>query len=139
MMNNYNNLIRRNPLLPSCYSYNTYSKLNDMDNTAYIDTFLSFLCSELTINDKIPSFPIYYGSVNGIKKEYNYDISDDYQQYKNEKWFYKNLGDLYTLDLYISSDEEDNDIDIDNHNDNDNNNDNDNPSQISPISSVLSS
>ena len=106
MMNNYNNHIHRNPLLPSCYSYNTYNKLNDMDNTAYIDTFFSFICSELTTKDKNPSFPIFYGSVNGIKEEYNYDISEDYQQYKKENWFYKNLGNLYTLDLYISSDED---------------------------------
>ena len=80
-----------------------------MDNTAYIDTFFSFICSELTTKDKNPSFPIFYGSVNGIKEEYNYDISEDYQQYKKENWFYKNLGNLYTLDLYISSDEDDED------------------------------
>ena len=106
MMNNYNNHIHRNPLLPSCYSYNTYSKLNDMDNTAYIDTFFSFLCSEITLNNKNPSFPIFYGSVNGIKNEYNYDISEDYDNYKREYWFHKYLGKLYTLDMYVSSSEE---------------------------------
>ena len=88
-MNNYNSYIHRNPLLPSCYSYNTYSKLNDMDNTAYIDTFFSFLCSELTLNNKNPSFPIFYGSVNGIKKEYNYDISKTIIIIKEKYWFHK--------------------------------------------------
>lgn len=141
MMNNYNSYIRRNPLLPSCYSYNTYSKLNDMDNTAYIDTFFSFLCSELTLNDVIPSFPIFYGSVNGIKKEYNYDISEDYNHYKKEYWFHKNLGKLYTLDMYVSSDDDDDDdhenngvIDKDDDNDEDKGDDN-----IDDIEEILSS
>ena len=43
LMNNYNNLIKRNPLLPSNYSYNSYNKINDMNNSAYIDTFFSFI------------------------------------------------------------------------------------------------
>ena len=45
MMNNYSNLVHRNPLLPSCYISNTQSKINDMCNSAYIDTFMSSLCS----------------------------------------------------------------------------------------------
>ena len=46
IMNNYNNFINRNRLLPSCYNYNTYNKINNIQNTAYIDTFLSFLCQK---------------------------------------------------------------------------------------------
>ena len=140
MMNNYNNYIHRNPLLPSCYSYNTFNKLNDMDNTAYIDTFFSFICSELTAKDINPSFPIFYGSVNGIKEEYNYDISEDYQQYKKEKWFYKNLGNLYSLDLYVSSDEEDedNEEDEEDEEDEENEEDEDNDDVISNIDSLSS-
>ena len=42
IMNNYNNKVKRNPLLPSNYNYNTLDKLNDMNNTAYIDTFFVF-------------------------------------------------------------------------------------------------
>ena len=47
MMYNYS-LENQNPLLPNCYSFNTTSKINDMDNTAYIDCFLSYILSELT-------------------------------------------------------------------------------------------
>ena len=43
--NNYNNLIYRNPLLPSNYNANTFEKINNMNNTAYIDTFFSYICS----------------------------------------------------------------------------------------------
>lgn len=106
LMNNYNNLIRRNPLLPSNYSFNCYNKINDMHNSAYIDTFFSFITSEITLNDINPSFPIFYGSVSGVKKEVKYDITEDYEEYKGEKWFYKTLGKSHTLDMYVSSEEE---------------------------------
>ncbi len=107
---NYNNLVYRNSLLPSCYNHNTYEKINNMDNNAYIDTFLSFICSEITQNNLNPSFPIFYGSLNGIKDEYNYDISDDYYSLKNEGWFCKNLNKYnIKVDMYVSSDEEEDD------------------------------
>tara|TARA_Y100000389_G_C17443742_1_gene510277 strand:+ start:110 stop:1645 length:1536 start_codon:yes stop_codon:yes gene_type:complete len=109
IMSNYNNFVHRNPLLPSCYNYNTFEKINNMNNNAYIDTFLSFICSELVINNVIPSFPIYYGSVNGIKNNFNFDISDDYYSLKQESWFHKNLYRFnIKVDMYVSSDDEDN-------------------------------
>ncbi len=103
MMNNYNLNIKRNPILPSAFNYNTFKKINDIDNSAYIDTFFSFICSEITIQNINPSFPLFYGSVNGIKENFNYDISDDYDTLKNEYWFQKNLGNNYSLDIYVSS------------------------------------
>ena len=107
LASNYNNLVNRNHHLPSCYNYNTFEKINNMNNNAYIDTFLSFICSELTINNINPSFPIFYGSVNGIKKTYNFDITEDYDSLNNEKWFHKNIKKYnFEIDMYVSSDEE---------------------------------
>ena len=77
-----------------------------MNNNAYIDTFLSFLCSELTLKNINPSFPIFYGSFNGIKSNFNYDITDEYDDYKHDYWFHKNLGKTYTIDMYVSSSDE---------------------------------
>jgi len=88
LLNNYNISTCRNPLLPSNYSFNTYSKINDMNNMAYIDVFFSYLCSEITITDKNPSFPIYYGSVNGITN-YIHDVSDDIDELKYHSGFNK--------------------------------------------------
>ena len=87
IMNNYNVFNQRNHLLPSCYNHNTYHKINNMNHNAYIDTFFSFICSELTERNINPSFSIFYSSFNGIKNNYNYDISDDYESIKREKWF----------------------------------------------------
>jgi len=106
LLNNYNVSIHRNPLLPSNYSFNTFAKLNDMNNMAYIDVFLSYLVSQITIKDKNPSFPIYYGSVNCIGN-YKYDISEDIDEFKNHDGFnkiYKQISiDKLSVD-YSSSD-----------------------------------
>ena len=117
IMNNYNNFVHRNPLLPSVYSNNTYHKINNLNNNAYIDTFFSYICSELTIKDINPSFPIFYGSINGIKSSYNYDITDDYTTYRDEYWFHNNLGKTYTIDMYVSDSDSDSDQDSDSDSD----------------------
>jgi len=109
MMYNYS-LESQNPLLPNCYSFNTTSKINDMDNTAYIDCFLSYILSELTKKDIIPTFPIYYGSLNGISNNFKYDISEEYSDFKKEKWFYRNIKkDIFTINVYESDSEYDTD------------------------------
>ena len=132
IMSNYNNFVPRNGLLPSGYNYNTCEKINNMDNNAYIDTFMSFICSEITTADLNPSFPIFYGSLNGIKNEYNFDISEDYYSLKKEPWFYKNLTKHnIKLDMYVSSDEEDNDegtVEVSSDNDRSDNDSSDNDS-----------
>lgn len=133
LMNNYNNIVYRNPLLPSNYSYNTFSKVNDMDNSAYIDSFFSFICSELTLKDINPSFPIFYGSMGGIKEYFKYDITDDYSDFKNEKWFQNSLGKLHTIDMYVSSSDEDSDSGSDSDSDSSEYNNNDYISIINKI------
>ena len=113
LMNNYNVNIKRNPLLPSAYNYNTFDKINDIDNMAYIDTFFSFIASELTLKDKLPCFPIYYGSVNGIKKEYKYDITEDYSHFQKKSWFHKDSNQSFSINLYLSSSDDDTSNDSD--------------------------
>ena len=56
IMNNYNKSIYRNNLLPSNYIYNTYHKINNMNNNAYIDSFLSYIFSNLTEKNLFSSF-----------------------------------------------------------------------------------
>jgi hypothetical protein len=112
--NNYNNHINRNPLLPSNYNSNTFEKINNMNNTAFIDTFFSYIASELTIDNILPNFALYYGSLNGIMNNYNFDISEDYHSFKNEGWFNKNIGNHFKLDVYESDSDSDSDDSYDN-------------------------
>jgi len=114
---NYNFITKNNYHLPSAYNYNTFKKINDMNNTAYIDVFCSYLFGNLTYNKINPSFALYYGSMNGIGN-YKYDISEEYQDIKNEKCFNKCIDKGFKLDVYISdSDNEDNDTETDDNDD----------------------
>ena len=103
--NNYNLVIKNNYHLPTGYNYNTFSKINDINNVAYIDTFCSYLFSQLVLLKKLPSFAIYYGSLNGIG-DYRYDMTEEYDDLKMDKCFNKNLGKSFKLDIYLSDSEE---------------------------------
>jgi len=101
MMNNYYTENNNNKLLPNNYIYNTQTKINNMNNSCYIDTFFSYIVSELTINNISPSFAIFYGSINGVKNDYKLDITEEYHEYHSEKWFDKYLGKLFNINLYV--------------------------------------
>ena len=98
MLNNYSVYKYRNPLLPSNYVYNTQNKLNNMNNTAYIDIFFSYIASNITIHGQNPAFPIYYGVINGIQ-EYKYDITNDLDELKNNKGFNDMYDKLLTINV----------------------------------------
>jgi len=104
--NNYNLVNHNNYHLPSNYNHNTFRKINDIDNTAYIDVFCSYLFGNLTHNKISPSFPLFYGSVNGIG-DYNYDLSEDYVDIKNDKCFNENIDKGFQLEIYVSDSESD--------------------------------
>ena len=103
--NNYNLVNHNNYHLPSNYNHNTFYKINDINNTAYIDVLCSFLFSNLTFHKKSPSFPLFYGSVNGIG-DYNYDLTEDYDDIKNDKCFNENIDKGFKLEIYVSDNEE---------------------------------
>ena len=106
--NNYNLINKNNHYLPSNYNFNTFHKINDINNTAYIDVICSYLFSQLVVNKILPSFAFFYGSVNGIG-DYNYDITEEYEDLRVDKCFNKNINKSFKVKVYISSDEEDSD------------------------------
>jgi hypothetical protein len=66
-------------------------KINDKNNSAYVETFTSFLLSKLTENNLCPNFPKYYGSYCGEIKNYWVNISDDYDMLKDNTIFKNNI------------------------------------------------
>ena len=125
--NNYNLVNHNNYHLPSNYNYNTFSKINDINNTAYIDVFCSYLFGNLTYNNINPSFPLYYGSINGIG-DYNYDITEDYDDIKYDKSFNENIDKGFKLEIYISDSDSDNESDRESDRESDSESDSDNNS-----------
>lgn len=100
MMNNYNS---KDTGLSSNYEYNRISKINNMNNTCYIDVFFSYIVGELRSRNILPNFAIYYGSVNGIIDEFLYDITDEIIDFEYKKWFTRNIGKRF--DIEVKSDE----------------------------------
>ena len=96
--NNYNLICKNNYHLPSGYNYNTFNKINDINNNAYIDVFCSYLFSQLVVDKKLPSFALFYGSLNGIGN-YKYDISEEYPDFKDHDGFKKMLGKRFDIDI----------------------------------------
>lgn len=109
MNNNYNFVTNTNHFLPSAYNYNTFSKINNIDNMAYIDVFCYYLFGNLTLKNILPSFALFYGSLNGIG-DYNYEITEDYHDLKMDKCFRDNIDKGFELDVY-HSDDSDSEID----------------------------
>ena len=97
ILNNYSSYYKRNPFLPSNYLANTQNKINNLDNMAYIDVFCSYLFSELSFKDKLPCFPIFYGSVNGLYN-FKYDITDEINSFEMNKMVMKTYNKTFTLD-----------------------------------------
>jgi hypothetical protein len=111
IMNNYNSRPSRNQFLPSNYTYNTTSKINSMENGSYIDGFMSYIGDNISSNKLLPCFAKYYGSLNGIIDNFSYDITDEFHSFKNENWFINNIGKIFHIDVYESSDEEQDEVD----------------------------
>ena len=106
LLNNYSFTKKRNSMLPSNYNFNTIVKVNDMNNMAYIDVFFSFLVSKITESNKNPSFPIYYGSSNGLGN-YKHDISEDIDEFENHEGFHK-VNKIIEIEEFYSKDESSN-------------------------------
>ena len=116
--NNYNFISNSNHYLPSAYNYNTFSKINNIDNMAYIDVLCYYLFGQLTLTNILPSFPLFYGSVNGIGN-YNYEITEDYDELKRDKCFRNNINKGFDLNVYCSDSESDSDSDSENDSESD--------------------
>lgn len=101
LLNHYNLLYKRNNLLPSTYNYITYQKINDMNNSSYIDCFFSYIVGLLNEKNINPSFTKYYGCVNGIGNHY-LDISEEIDDFEDYPSFNKGLNKTHEINVYTN-------------------------------------
>ena len=73
------------------YQMNRINKILNKNNSAYIDSFCTFMCSKLADNNLCPNFPKYFGSYCGNMDEYWFDMTDEYEIYSEKDWFQKYL------------------------------------------------
>ena len=81
------------PLVPQ--SENTWKKtlqkIHSHNNQAYVDTVANFVLSRFRELNLTPHCVFYYGSATGISKLYQYNISSEYNSYRQCRWFWKGM------------------------------------------------
>lgn len=78
-----------------------HSKLVDVNNSSYVDSFFSFLSGKLLEQNFIHGNE-FYGSYLGIKTDFKYNIEDDLEHVQDSDFFHKNRGGLFTLNREFS-------------------------------------
>ena len=104
-------------ILPNLYSIkNTPSvssesnKMNDVNNSAYIDSFFYYLTSKLLTEHKFIHGIDFYGSFLGIKNNFTINIADDLDYISTSDFFNTNKNKLFEVDDYshlINDDDDD--------------------------------
>ena len=70
----------------------TVEKLQDPGNKAYIETIAAYALGRLYEEDISPHFNAFYGAFCATAGIYRYNLSDDYQSYRYERWFWKGFN-----------------------------------------------
>ena len=79
--------------LPKLNDTNVSKKVLDYNNSAYVDSFFSYLTSQLYHSCYFPHGLDFYGSFLGIQKEFIYNIADDIDYLHDSTYFHKNQND----------------------------------------------
>lgn len=74
-------------------------EIEDPNNFAYVESFILYTLSCLTEANITPAFPIFYGSVNGIAKNYYFNITEYIDDFYGTKTFDK-IKKIYKV-LYV--------------------------------------
>ena len=84
--------------LPTIINNNSHEKMRDTNNSAYIDSFFSYLSSQLLHHHGFINGLDFYGSYISIKNDFMVNVVDDMEYLTESPFFKKNLGQLFTLD-----------------------------------------
>ena len=85
------------PCLPSYHQVKTMDKINAIENAAYIDALFSQLAGELVCQHQCPTFPLYYGTLSCMMKEYQHDVTEYLDEIRCESWFKDNLNRTFRM------------------------------------------
>jgi len=75
-------------------------KVNDYNNSAYVDGFFVFLNSILINEHNFPHGIDYYGSFLAIQNNFKMNVFDDIEHLNNSEFFNKNKNILFKIDNY---------------------------------------
>ena len=80
----------------------SFPKLDEINNSAYTDSFFSYLSSTLLTKENFVHGIGFYGSYLGIKQKFKYIIEDEIEQLHNSTFFYENNNKLFTLNKELN-------------------------------------
>ena len=83
--------------LPSLTMDNIHPKLADINNSAYVDSFFSYLTSQLLHKHKFLHGLDFYGSFLSIKSKFATNVIDDLEYLHDSDYFRENKTDLFEL------------------------------------------
>ena len=89
--------------LPKFNNTNCHYKTADVNNSAYVDGFFTYLTSQLLNRIGFIHGLDFYGSYLGLKNNYHVDIGEDIEMLSNNNFFHKNTNNLFT---FLNSDHE---------------------------------
>ena len=81
----------------------SHEKTRDINNSAYIDSFFSYLTSKLLHTHNFINGIDFYGSFLSIKENYPVNIYDDIEYVDDFDFFHKNKDILFTVDEAYSA------------------------------------
>ena len=86
-------MVPDHPLLPLGENAwkKTLDKLHRPTNQAYVDAVANFILGQFRHKGYTPSVLLSYGSLTGIAKNYKFRITDEYESYRQCRWFWKGL------------------------------------------------
>ena len=84
--------------MPKLSDNTCHPKVGDPNNSAYVDSFFSFLTSHILHKHKFIHGLDFYGSFLGVKENFDINIIDDLEYLHDSTFFHKNKGQLFDID-----------------------------------------
>jgi len=66
-----------------------WQKLQDPDNQAYVEAVCSYAVGRISQSGLSPHFNCFYGAFCARADTYRYNLTEDFQSYRHERWFWK--------------------------------------------------
>tara|TARA_R110002074_G_scaffold13933_1_gene49101 strand:- start:3940 stop:5679 length:1740 start_codon:yes stop_codon:yes gene_type:complete len=84
--------------LPQYNKQTLFPKLHDKNNTAYIDSFFTYISSQLLHKYDFLNSIDYYGSFLCKQQKFQYNISEDIDYLNESDFFHKNKDEYYSIE-----------------------------------------
>lgn len=99
MVGKYKNITKEKlTSLPQLIDGNVHAKVLDKNNSAYVDSFFSYLTSQLLHKGGFSHGLDFYGSFLGIKNDLKLNVYDDLEYLFDSDFFHKQKNKLFDMD-----------------------------------------